>query len=50
MPEEIREIARKLREGGLPEQVTGKVSETSQDMLDALGAKAKAKPKTKAKA
>ena len=50
-PEEIREIARKLREkAGLPEQVTGQVSQESQDMLEALGAKAEAKAKTKAKA
>ena len=53
-PEEIREIARKLREqAGLPEQVTGQVSQESQDMLEALGARtrtnAKAKPKSKAK-
>jgi Mn-containing catalase len=49
-PEEIREIARKLREkAGLPEQVTGQVSQESQHMREALDAKTKTRARTKAK-
>jgi hypothetical protein len=36
-PEEIREIAAKLRDqAGLPKEVSGTVSEESEDMLAAL--------------
>jgi Mn-containing catalase len=42
-PEEIVEIAAKLRsQAGLPEQPAGEVSEESEGLMEALGAKARA--------